>query len=242
MGSIPAGGFMTYSRFIMLSMGRAGSHAYISALQSHPEVVCYDEPFHPVDKRRIVGEWKDILHNKIWGTYPDKVKAVGFASTMKYKDKQDQEIPSHVDDVCDDVYGAKDVKFIFCHRQNVLEQYVSWRMSFLSGSWNSKQHIRQFLTLTIDASAFMNYAESAKAIYDVFLRRFAHHPTLELMYEDFMQYPLKMMQNIQEFIGVTPKSIVPQVVKLEHRPMRTVIKNYMELKSRLRGTQYEQYL
>ncbi|MCH7837948.1 MAG: hypothetical protein IIC26_05505 [Chloroflexi bacterium] len=133
-----------YTRFIILSDARTGSHMLAQALNSSRNIVCFREVFNETldfiqygvegydnfsteDKALRQEEPLRFLDERIFCRYPDKIKAVGF----KYHYGHVFGFPGVVERLAEDT----ELRVLHLRRRNKLRSLVSLRFAERTGGW-----------------------------------------------------------------------------------------------------------
>jgi hypothetical protein len=134
-----------YTSFFVLSAPRGGSTYLSGLLQSHPNIVCYNElfkrdkchfnyPFFPDENDPEILQIRDhgpakFLNKFVFRNYLDNFSAVGFK--MLYP----QFLDSQFADVKKQLLKNKKIKIIHLVRTNYLQRLVSQKTAETSGKW-----------------------------------------------------------------------------------------------------------
>lgn len=134
-----------YRRFIILSTQRSGSSYLSNLLQSHPEIVCYSElfhpdrcsfdyPFFPEDQDESVlmlrkSEPEKFLKELIFRGYEANFRAVGFK--VQYSQLEDPRFESAVKWL----YNENTLAVIHLIRNNFLDTLVSHKLALATREW-----------------------------------------------------------------------------------------------------------
>lgn len=124
-------------KFVVLSAARSGTSLLTETLNTHPDIVCHGEIFHPKAKVHLRGTLRSLSQDQIDAEqrdadgYLEKVfdqtekKAAGFKMWRV-------QAPS----VCDALLGDRDVKKIIYERTNKFAQFSSNLLARATGVWN----------------------------------------------------------------------------------------------------------
>ena len=134
----------TYVPFIILSPGRTGSNLLMYYLRANPEVCCFSEVlntgFEYVDYgvdgydnysaedlslRQI--NVTAFLRQRIFGEQPEAIRAVGFKAMYQHL--------AFVPGSTEELVSMPDLHVVHSKRQNLLRQFVSFRIAAKTGIW-----------------------------------------------------------------------------------------------------------
>lgn len=247
-------------RFIILAAGRTGSNLLRDLLQCHPRCfvgseifnhVYYERPFIPwygsdywqvkadptvlerinVDPDLI--ELRSTDPARFIGRLCELTGQKGFTSIgFKLMYHQAEENPS----LREYLAAQNDFRIVHLKRKNLLRRHVSLRSAEATGVWEVKsgeaRPIAPRLNLALsDCVADFDNLESLQAKYD---QLFAHHPVLEVVYEDLAGDNQAVGSATLRFLGLdSDVSFTVRQVKGGASSLRDVIANYDELKSRI---------
>lgn len=243
-----------YRRFILLSHARSGTNMLNSALEGHPGILMYGEALHPNKIFLKVGmpEWDTDEAWKAWrNAYPvpfvrdviyrgcdEETAAVGFKIFPEHLDRQ-----PGMEVLWDWLAGEKDIAVISLHRTDLLSYFLSLEVARRAGKWLlDPGATRPSEAISIDAERAEEAFERRVRYRTQIRERFAHHPFMELTYEDLTRDTGAALTRVQSFLGVEPLALAPATLKQEIRPLREAISNYDELARRWRGTRWESVL
>lgn len=219
---------MSYTRYIILSSPRSGTHMLRSALGAHENLVCLSEVFNPhwYPDPPYNGDVDTpaVLHREIWGDYPDRVHAAGFCVH-----RSGAPLGRHQDlfAVLDEING---LKVISLRRRNLLRRYLSYR---IMREDKGRPPIPKSLTVDELTQEFMA-REAELAAYD---RRFGD-ALLPVVYEDLVADFSKEIQRIQHFLKVRACQLHPVTKPNLSRPLSALIKNIEYLSRRFEATRW----
>lgn len=243
------GSNFNYKRFIVASYQRSGSTMLTSALNSHPDVVCYSEiynigrPMFMVDGMPENSNWlrkirnvkpAAFLSNIIFRGYKSTIESVGF----KF-------FPEHLrhepySKILNGLIYDKSTSCIHLIRRNKLAMYLSLVKAQRTGAWSSNNKSDNSNELiNLDPYECQKAFESIKHEQEYFIKCLENRNVLTVYYEDIIESPDEKYNEIQGFIGLDIQSITPTIKKQIIKPLCQVIKNYDELKEHFSGTEWE---
>lgn len=141
------------------------------------------------------------------------------------------------------VDSRSDIQLLHLRRRNVLKAYVSQQVALLTGAWGNRYPaVEAEPRITVNREAAEVYLKWDLKDSLACQARYANRPHMAVFYEDLMANPKRLLNLIQQFIGVEPIDIWPRTKKQATRSLRDAITNYDQLVSDWKGTEYEQYL
>lgn len=249
---------INYKKFFILCEERAGSSFLINLLQSHPNIVCYQElfsedkcyfhyPFFPEEtnqemlsiRNNMPGEFlKSVIYRK----YLPDFKAVGFK--MAYNQTQNKNTKPAWKLLLKD----KDVCVLHLIRNNYLNSLISLKTTIISGIYTIYNTSDRYVTdeekqkkslqeQTINSIKFELDFEETKNYFiktEKNILRYRHtirkHPSLEIIYENITTDPVTESNKILSFLGIEKRILTNTTIKLNKRKAIDIITNYSELK------------
>jgi LPS sulfotransferase NodH len=238
-----------YKRFVVASYQRSGSTMLTSALNSHPDVICYSEiynigrPMFMVDGMPENSNWlkkirdikpTDFLSRIIFRGYSPAIKSVGF----KF-------FPEHLrhnpySGVLNKLIDDKSISCIHLIRRNQLAMYLSLVKAQRTGAWSSNKksnHSNELINL--DPYECQKAFESIKHEQEYFIKCLENRDVLTVYYEDIIESPDEKYNEVQSFIGLDIQSITPTIKKQIVKPLSQIIENYNELKEHFSDTEWK---
>jgi hypothetical protein len=221
--------------FVILCLGRTGSMYLQGLLDSHPGIRCFDELFS--DNPRAGDEhFVNSTHTEP-REYVEELtrdlpqRAVGFKlpynSLRAYPDAFD-------------LLHDPELRVIRLRRENLLAQYVSWRLLKRTGIAHSTHGRYDDVRITVDPEQCIDQLD-VRVFQDRVLDEIARgNPVLEISYEEIVAG--ERLEEVQRFLGVDPWPLSSWFEKLRSRPLPEVIENWDELADSLAGTPHERYL
>ncbi|MEN9727886.1 MAG: hypothetical protein RL434_2252 [Pseudomonadota bacterium] len=225
-----------------------------SALTCHPELITYGECLHPNkiffkvrapdwDTGGVWKAWRNIhpvafVRDVIYQAYDEGVAAAGFKIFPEHLDRQ-----PGMEVLWDWLATEQDIAVISLHRKDLLAYFLSLEVAQRAQRWMSlpdAQWVQE--PIPIDPEKAEHTFERRLRYQSLIRERFAHHPFLELTYEDLTRDTHSSLERIQSHLGVEPRTLAPTTLKQENRPLCEAISNYPELVRRWRGTRWESLL
>jgi hypothetical protein len=242
-------GHTDYVRFILLGRSRIGTNFLRGLLNDHPQVVLFGEIFrnyNTVDfaypgyeetPGLLSSLQKDpirFLETRVYGRLPDQISAVGF-KIFYYHARDEAWGP-----LWEHLVDQTSLRVIHMKRRNILKTHLSRRKAALTDSWvKTKQQVMKDIPVRLDFEDCLEDFRQTRAWEDEFDRLFAHHPTLEVVYEDLSEDYQAQMERVQKFLDLPLEPVRPKTYKQASLPLSQAIENYDELQTRFAGTPWE---
>lgn len=237
--------------FVVLSMQRSGSGWLETLLNNHPNITSYGEVFSKAPQRRAnfsaVAATMDKVFNLDWQNSAAKnecTAAVGFKWMLNQG-------PMQYHTEVRDYFESMGVSVILLLRRNLLKRLISIlaneydRLSKpLNGTHKAHVHsVEEALKLAeykpvIDVKHLLNDLERVDNTTDDAQRFFNSTRIRVVYYEDLVVNPKRLIE-IQNFLGVPPRKLESQHVKIHTQPLSERIQNWDEVLACLKGTKYE---
>jgi hypothetical protein len=206
----------TSNRFVILSGSRSGTTLLCDTLNSHPDILCHGEPFHPAPYDHLRGDMggldvegavalreRDPQAFLTWVYNHPEVKTVGFKMWQ-----------SHAPDICEQLMADPSMPKIIYERPNVLARFSSSRLVWKTGVHNIKlgnarsdtlDHLLDFHTKT-----FVEYLRQHTEMFAHY-RAASVGPVLDITFDsikggDYAQ--------VLGYLGMENMALVPQNIKL----------------------------
>lgn len=235
------------TRFVVISAARSGSNMLCGMLNSHPQVLCHHEMFHPInvwyafgyrdgeidlgttqERDRSPGDFIEAIWRNHLGHH-----AVGF----KLLRSQSWKAHKYV------LYGQT-VKKILLVRKGRLAVYVSHQVARQTGRYSTAQRTparEDGASVRVNLRSFKRYSARNNRYFGK-VRKVLHatrQDYLELYYEDLLSEDVKT--RLLEYLQVDPDPglINPVNKKQATTPLRHRIVNANDLADQLRGTEHE---
>lgn len=203
--------------YVVVCFARSGTHFLESALNRHPDITCFWEPFNTF-AFTPTSSAAEILH-RIW-THGG---IVGFTAHWEWQGRTEWV------DLWDALLTVPELRVIQLHRENLLRQYVSKQLldktrthAYLAGQ--PRPEVRP--TLHIDVHDMLTYMFILETSIAAKHRSFEGLPSLHTTYERLTSAPQDELDRIQRFLGAEPLPLQPSTQKQETRSLREVVDNY----------------
>lgn len=203
------------TRFVILSEARSGTSLLTETLNSHPEITCHGEVFHPDPAwhfRGTMAEWSNDSLLKLRAekaTFLDRVFDQPGATAVGFKMWRVQE-----PDECARLLADGSVSKIILERRNKLSQYSSMLLAHQTGIWNLSANSGgkklESAPLVFNARAFRKFIAYQTETFDYY-RSQATGPTLNISFSSLVQ---DGFDGVQDFLGVQRQPLDPQKRRL----------------------------
>lgn len=244
-------GSSIYTKFIVLGRSRVGSNFLLSLLNSHSQVVAFEEilsdsgnaDLQVPEPNKSISTWiphaKDpvrYLEQEIFRTFPEHIRAVGFKLFYYHARNQEwKHVWSHIRD-------QQDIKVIHLKRRNILKTHLSRKKAVATDAWVNLSGTKETsppVTLSYE-ECLRDFVQTRtwEEEHDAFFR---NHPKIEVVYENLAGDYAREMQRIQEFLNVKPETTQPMTYKQASRPLSQDMTNYFDLKEKFRGTEWAEF-
>jgi LPS sulfotransferase NodH len=241
------------SRFVIFSSPRSGSNLLCGMLNSHPEIICHHEVFHPhaiyyaldhrdgdIDLGTITERERqpEQFISRLWQQNFGCI-AVGFKI-----------MPGHNPQAFELLINDKNIKKIVLKRRNLLKAYVSSRIARQTKVWSNlkaNNRTEESQKIAIEIDNLFSWFQAKKKYYQSLFQKLndANQPFLELTYEDLAGSNSEAIKlKLMEFVGVSVDLSLLQIAhqKQNSNNLADLVANFAELKSQLYGTELEPLL
>lgn len=196
-------------RFCILATARTGSNWLCSALDQHPDIVCFREVFHPNSIFLAEGaSWKLGIEERIWRfgrniaprVFLKRLEAVT-GNSLSYGFKL---FPEHGWSKVEMMCADPELKIILLTRRNRLAQFSSLRIAQANGRWvedrKGAPKPGQPQQVEFEADEYQAYASQCDEIDTRIRQLLSGREFLELVYEDLEE----QMVDAFRFVGFEP--------------------------------------
>lgn len=252
---VPATG--DYTKFIILTRSRSGSNYLVDLLNSHENIVCFNELFsrsgqtlwglpgyrNQMAKSSAATRLKhsdpvQFMTQYIHKNYPRHISAVGFKLLYNQAHK------GVAENLWTYLSELDEVRIIHLKRKNLLKVLVSKKLATENGVWVKREHepdqtTQQTIALSREeCMELFTWTREQQAKYeDVFKSK----PVMDLVYEDLLADTENVMNDVQGFLGVDKQVLTAGTRKQSTRALSETVSNYEELKDHFAGTEWEAY-
>jgi len=233
---------MPETRFLIACQPRTGSNWLCAMLQSHPQILCHHEVFHPDEIYYAVGHRDGRLAHlgsardrdgdpagfleRLWGEDFGR-PVVG----IKLLGDQAPEMLARL--LCE-----PGVKKVLLRRQSRLRAYVSLLRARASGFWARTSY--DGLAVHVEPRELFEFARRYDAYYAGLRAATRSQPALEVVYEELQRDPL-VLARLLDFLGVDAAGVQlgAHLPRQSSDSLQEAIRNFGELAQALRGSALE---
>ncbi|POO02777.1 Sulfotransferase domain containing protein [Trema orientale] len=239
--------------FAILSMQRSGSGWFESLLNSHINVSSNGEIFSRWYRRQNVSsivQTMDKVYNLDWLSSASKNQC---SAAVGFKWMLNQGLMEHHKEIVE-YFNRRGVSAIFLFRRNLLRRMVSDLANsydryakLLNGTHKAHVHSAEEAEKlstykpTINSTSLVADLEKMELTAATALSYFNTTRHMILYYEDVMKNPSKL-KDVQEFLGLPVMELRSYQVKIHKGSLSDHIKNWNDVNSTLKGTEYEHFL
>jgi hypothetical protein len=214
-----------YTRFLLLSSPRSGTHMLRTALNRHANIVSLAEMFNPdlIEKELydVSTPATAILREHIFREYPPEIAAVGFIL------HRGGAPIGRWEGIWPELEADLALRVILLHRHDLLRRFLShciMRERRRSGRGDFVPEPRRYEPSELQAE-FERYEGELAG----FRRRFADHPMLQVSYEELCSDYDATIARIELFLGVGQRPLTPGTRRNPPRPAERLVTNFDEL-------------
>ena len=258
---------MAYTRFVIISHLRSGTHLLRTMLESHPALVCQSEVFNSDDPRLpypLSISTREVLDGWVYRPFGPEVSAAGFVLQI-YHPYGLAAFPGIRQnpgwgDIWTLLQAMPDLRVIHLVRENGLRRHLSHILARRTGQWHDWDSDRvtqvthlhepgpgpspanqQRPAVKLDISRLETDFREVEKLHAEAAQRFSGPNYFPLSYEQMCSDPESTGARLLSFLGLPPHELAPAVSKLESRPLDQSISNFVELRDAFRGTRWAHY-
>lgn len=238
--------FLKDSNFIISCAARTGSTMLVHMLRSNPEIICHGEVFNYQSIGGLAGSYNLLRKSSEY----DKALLTLYRTdpaTFLYKvvfDTQEKKIAGFkikTDEIFRRPYrrlrrllqNDTDIKVLHLYRADLVAQFVSLKVVndqtgvTLIHNNEDRPDVKPFNADVREFKAFVR---------DVFRREqksldlYRAHRGFVISYEEAVRADAASLQNMQDFLGVSPRLLETTTVKILNHPTEETLLNYQEIK------------
>lgn len=204
------------TRFVILSEARSGTSLLTDTLDTHPEIACHGEVFHPNPEGHVRGTMADHAARDILALreddvmlYLERVFNQPGVRTSGFKMWRNQ-----AKVICDRLLSDASVAKIILERKNRLSGFSSKLLAHQTGIWNLSADGEKTSPdpepLVFRAQAFRDFVVYQDEIFQHY-RDKTVGPVLDLSFKGLVE---SGFDAVQDFLGVTRHALQPQKRRL----------------------------
>ena len=244
-----------YQKFLILTTARSGSNWLTAALNSHAQIACYGEVFHPeaiygalpreLRSSRIALNWRDanparFLRNQVYGGKADCLRACGFKIFYEHLERP---VNRRLRDV---LVRDAGIKVLSLTRQCLLASLVSHKRAQISREWidigRGELQSRDPKPLHLGVEECEAFFRRKTELRNRYLGAFSRHSILHLKYEDLARDFDQATAPIFAWLGVEAGEVKQRTKKQSAGSVAESVSNYDEIQSHFRGTEFESFV
>jgi len=223
----------------------------VESLRTHPEIWCYHEMF----RRRIpsTDSFRAYLEALPYGQVRRYVRP--YATTRDYLMQLITSRPErHAvgfklmynqlrrNPVLYLAFERMEFRVIHLLRRNILKTEVSATVAKQTGRFHLKERPEEPVRVHFDPDQLVRRLEWRERAIRRHRRRLRRFSPLEVTYEDLVADRPAQSLRITRFLGVEPRTLTTEWVKVNPDRLATIIENYDEVAERLRDTPFAELL
>jgi LPS sulfotransferase NodH len=236
---------MPKTRLLIACQPRTGSNWLCSLLQSHPQILCHHEVFHPDEIYYAVGH-RDGRLSHLGSTHERDRDPLGFLEQLWHEDFGRSVVgikllDGQAPEVLARLLADTRVRKLVLRRQSRVRAYVSLLRARETGKRARSAY--DGVTVEVRAPELLEFARRYDAYYARLRAATAAQPALEIVYEDLQREP-REIERVLGFLGVeaAESPLVARTEKQSRDSLREAIRNFDELELALRGSALAQEL
>lgn len=171
-------------------------HTY---LNSHSEILSHGE----IIRIKLEQGVEEVsIEEYVYMPMSKTIKAVGLKLFYEYQNMDGYNA------VFEEVLDDSDINVIHLMRKDLRKQYASLQKAEKTGVWSSTlKKKNEDNVVNISDDDFKEYEDEQKAIIQSVQERLKNHQVIEVYYEDLVDDPKVVLDNIQDFIKVDKKPL-----------------------------------
>jgi len=231
---------MPKTRFLIACEARTGSNWLCGLLNSHPQVLCHHEVFHP-DALYYAAGFRDGRLAHLGPLAARDHDPLDFANRLFSADFGRAAVgfkllAGQAPPLLAQLLADRSVKKLILRRRSRVRAYVSLLRARETGRWAQRSY--DGMAVHIEPSALVEFAQRYDDWYAGLRAATRTQPVRELVYEDLQQEPGRI-ESALEFLEVGPAAaeLRPINERQSRDSLREAIGNLDELLCALRGTE-----
>lgn len=188
-----------YTRFAIICAPRSGSTMLHTYLNSHSEILSHGEI---IRIKLEQGEEHVSIDEFVYMPMSKTIKAVGLKLFYEYQHKKGY------DQVFEEVLSDNNINIIHLKRKDLRKQYSSLKKAEKTGIWSSTlRQNKEDERMDIPDNEYKEYEDRQKEMIQSIQNRLQNHRVMEVYYEDLVDDPKHVLDQIQDFIKVRKKPL-----------------------------------
>lgn len=188
-----------YTRFAIVCAPRSGSTMLHTYLNSHSAILSHGEI---IRIKLEQGIDHVSIDEYVFMPISKSIKAVGLKLFYEYQDKKGY------DRAFNEVLEDDSIQVIHLKRRDLRKQYLSLKKAEKTGVWSSTlRQNKEEVQVEISDGEYQQYEESQNALIEAIQNRLKKHQVIEVFYEDLVDDPKAVLEDIQDFLKVEKKPL-----------------------------------
>ena len=135
----------------------------------------------------------------------------------------------------DIIKADKSIKLIHIYREDLLRSYLSLEIARRTNDWvkYSKKSPR-LEQIFLDTTDFKQYASDIAKYQKTFLMSFKKHQIHEISYENLIESPEELTNQILDFLNLPRKKLTSQMRPQNPFSIKEIVLNYEEVKTEIK--------
>jgi len=237
-------------KFLIASHGRSGSTLLAKALDQHPSIRCFGEPFNAIEDHRQAGfsrTYRDgedpvaFCRAEIYRKDVPDIACIGFklhANQMRGSDVEESLWPYLQSDTA--------IRIIQLRRRNLFDSFVSQQRAVRANAWRREPGkpvpVGYADTIEIDVKKCLRVMRNQERQVERAWALFQGHQRLSLHYEELAVAFDQALASVFAFLSVPDIHVDPPLAKMNTVNHRDGISNYEEVRSALEASEFADFL
>lgn len=218
----------------------------VHMLRSNPEIICHGEVFNYRSIGGMVGTYnllrKSVEHDKaLLYLYRSDPRTFLYKIVFDSQEKRIAGFKIKTDEIFRWPYrhlrsalrNDTDIKVVHLYRANLIDQFISLKVVndqtgvTLIHSEEKRPNVRPF---NANVREFQTFLKNILRREQKSLDLYSGHRSFSISYEEAVSADAGALNNMQHFLGVTPKPLETTTLKILNQPTSEILLNYQEIK------------
>lgn len=224
--------------FLILGEARTGTNLLADLLRQHPEIAVAGEILNPYNPEGI----RTWLRPKRWVVWHIKRSLKALEGKCRGAQTHIYHFQIHRLPLAYLVGCWPQLRFLVLYRENLAEQYVSWKLAKQSGRWvgvsDSAVHRGKCIVVPEE---FLKWCDSVRSRYaEASSCLGLWERAITLSYEELSRYTGRVLtERVFPFLDVDPVPVFPRLRKQNARPLCECVANFAEVRDLLEKQRLE---
>jgi hypothetical protein len=203
--------------FAIVCEGRTGSNLLVDLLDSHPQIECAPELYHP--QAGTFKNYPGISHREFLDlhTYKTSLPIRGFKMPINW-------ILEHPDIVAE--FRADNYKIIRLTRENVLDHFLSVQLAILNSNWCSES-VYDIQNLKVDPWEWLEFVGTRHGVTWATEVICAGMDSFSISYEQLLRP--ESQASLLHFLGADTHELRTVKIRMRTKPVHEIVENYDQL-------------